>query len=106
MVDASLGPKSMSLEQLKDVAQTGDLLLFESKGLPSKMQRVLTRSKYDHVAMIVRASDQKIVVFESLRETGVSTCTWERFLTKKWYTNYQSIAYRPLKCNRDAKEFS
>ena len=37
-----------------------------------------------------------MVVFESLRETGVSICEWDRFVTKKWHSLYSKIAFRKL----------
>jgi hypothetical protein len=46
---------------------------------------MVTRSKYDHVAMLVRFNDGKLVIFESLRDTGVGICEWDRFITKKWF---------------------
>ena len=70
------------------------------------MFRLVTRSKYDHVAMLVRVSESKLVVLESLRETGVSVCDWDRFVTKKWFNLYTSISYRRLSCDRCEPEFS
>lgn len=35
-------------------AQTGDLILFKSTDLVSKLQRNLTKAEYDHVGIIIR----------------------------------------------------
>ena len=70
------------------------------------MFRVLTQAKYDHVGMVVRHSDGKLSVFESLRESGVALCDWERFVTKKWYKLYHSMAYRRLSCSREEPLFT
>lgn len=62
---------------------------------------MVTRSKYDHVAMVVRfgggggsAGEGKLVIFEALRETGVGICEWDRFINKKWYQLYSRVVYR------------
>ena len=36
------------------ICETGDLLLFKTKNTGAKIQRVLTNSEFDHVAMIVK----------------------------------------------------
>jgi cell wall-associated NlpC family hydrolase len=46
-------------------ADTGDLLLFSTSSIGSGVQRILTRSDYDHVAMILRYSDSRIMFFEA-----------------------------------------
>jgi len=70
------------------------------------MCRLVTRSKYDHVAMLVRVSETKLVILESLRETGVSVCDWDRFMTKKWYDLYTTMSYRRLSCDRCEPDFT
>ena len=69
------------------------------------MQRVLTRSDYDHIALVIRYENDKIVVFESLRDTGVTMCPWEKFMNLKWYSNYDRVIYRRLNFPR-TKEFN
>jgi hypothetical protein len=64
---------------------------------------VVTSSKFDHVALVVRLPQDRLVIFESLRETGVATCDWDRFITKKWNEMYNLIVYRKLKTVRDEK---
>lgn len=97
---------TMSQEVLREIAQTGDLLLFSGKSLAAGMFRMVTRSKYDHVAVLVRVSESRLVVLESLRETGVSVCDWDRFVTKKWHNLYSLISYRRLSCDRPEPDFS
>ena len=91
----------ISNNEFKRVAETGDILLFQSKTIASQLQRVVTSSKFDHVALVVRLSQDRLVIFESLRETGVATCDWDRFITKKWNEMYNLIVYRKLKTVRD-----
>ena len=43
----------IDVDEFKDHADNGDLLLFKSQTFGTKVQRVVTRSEYDHVGMIV-----------------------------------------------------
>jgi len=52
------------------------------------MVRILSQTKYDHVAMVIRLEDGKIMLLEALRESGVGLCEWSRFLNKKWNKLY------------------
>jgi hypothetical protein len=54
--------------------------------------------------MLVRFADGKLVVFESLRDTGVGICEWDRFINKKWNELYTRVVFRKLHCSR--KNFS
>lgn len=89
--------------QFKDIVDTGDILLFQSKAVASKMQRMITRSKYDHIALILRYSNGKLVIFESLRDTGVSVCDWDRFMRMKWFNLYNKVEFRKLYYPRSQK---
>lgn len=51
----------------------------------------MTAADYDHIALVLRYSNGKIVLLESLRETGVTTCEWDRFIRLKWYEKYHSV---------------
>jgi hypothetical protein len=66
---------------------------------------VVTGSKYDHVALILRFPDGRVAIFESLRETGVTIVEWDRFINKKWYELYSRIVYRRLHCERTPEFF-
>lgn len=41
-------------EDFLNIAETGDILLFSTDNFAAKMQRGLTRSKFDHVGLIVK----------------------------------------------------
>mmetsp|Transcript_21530 Transcript_21530/g.19096 ORF Transcript_21530/g.19096 Transcript_21530/m.19096 type:complete len:163 (+) Transcript_21530:211-699(+) len=43
----------IDVKEFKNLADNGDVLLFKSETFGTKMQRVVTRSGYDHVGMIV-----------------------------------------------------
>ena len=47
------------------VAATGDVLLFSGKNLAAKAQRFVTRSKYDHVALLLRYSSNQLAILEA-----------------------------------------
>jgi len=53
-------------------AQTGDVLLFYTRHMGASIQRALTNSDFDHVAMVVRFRSYELMVFESNQATGVS----------------------------------
>ena len=47
------------------IADTGDLLLFRGKSIITKIQRTLTMSEYDHVALLLRYSSGRLVILEA-----------------------------------------
>ena len=51
---------------------TGDIILFRAKALGAKVQRVVTRSKYDHVALVLKYNDGGISLLEATNQEGVS----------------------------------
>ena len=51
--------------QFKATASTGDILLFSGKNLSAKAQRFVTRSKYDHVALLLRYSSNQLAMLEA-----------------------------------------
>ena len=46
-------------------ADTGDLILFKGSSVATKVMRTVTRSEYDHVAMLLRYSNGKLVILEA-----------------------------------------
>ena len=50
---------------MKNMADTGDVLLFTGSTFVCKLQRVLTRSRFDHVAIILKYSDGRLVILEA-----------------------------------------
>lgn len=92
-------------------AMTGDLILFKSTTMISKVQRKITNSDYDHVAMVIRDKFEASEVFllEAVN-SGVQLSRWSyvrNFLLSE--TNminsrscfYEKIAYRAVKTNRN-----
>jgi hypothetical protein len=48
-----------------NTADTGDVLLFTTHNVGGQMQRFVTRSKFDHVAMVLKYSDGRIMMLEA-----------------------------------------
>ena len=69
---------NMSEQQFLAKADTGDILLFRSTNGVSKMTRGLTKSHFDHVAMILKfETDPREVYFiESTGNAGVALNRW------------------------------
>ena len=40
---------------------------------------------YDHVAMMLRYNNGKLVIFESTGSTGVAVLDWDIFVKNKWH---------------------
>jgi len=57
------------MKNFKELADTGDLIFFKGRTMGSKVQRFFTRCDFDHVAIILRYKNDKLVLFES---TGTS----------------------------------
>lgn len=77
-------------------AETGDIVLFAGKDVGSALIRSLTRSKFDHVGLLVRLSDH-VILFESLAGKGVCKWRWDVLRnTDYWQTNYSKVVYRKL----------
>ncbi|KAM3135611.1 hypothetical protein pb186bvf_012282 [Paramecium bursaria] len=91
----------LSIEQLLETAEDGDLLLFRGKDLNCQFQRAFTQSQYDHVAMIIRMEQNQIYFFEALPLHGVGLCRWQSFISRKWYELYEKICLRKLHVERD-----
>ena len=52
----------MNIEDLKSLADTFDIILFKNRTMMSKVQRILTNSDYDHVAMILKTSNKELFI--------------------------------------------
>ena len=85
------------------MAATGDVLLFSGRDLASKAQRFLTRSKYDHVALLLRYSSDQLAILEATSLEGVQVLLWTDFLKFKWHLMYSRLVYRPLEYERSGK---
>lgn len=76
------------------IAETGDILLFLTDHTAGKIQRFLTGSSYDHVAMVIKLHGD-LMVFEANQGDGVALYKWRKFV--KYFNLYKRITYRKLK---------
>jgi len=60
----------------------------------TKLQRTITGSDFDHVAMVLRYADGSIVLLESTGNTGVALLDWKTFTKNKWQNLYEKICFR------------
>eukprot|EP01017_Pseudomicrothorax_dubius_P016314 TRINITY_DN1850_c0_g1_i8.p1 TRINITY_DN1850_c0_g1~~TRINITY_DN1850_c0_g1_i8.p1 ORF type:complete len:269 (-),score=51.52 TRINITY_DN1850_c0_g1_i8:111-917(-) len=97
----------MHVDQLMREIQSGDILLFTMKDFGPNIQRFVTRSKYDHVAMLLKdetkREDEQVIVFEATSSEGVGFTKLKDFITNKWYLLATRMVVRRLYCNRDNK---
>ncbi|CAI2366371.1 unnamed protein product [Moneuplotes crassus] len=97
----------LDVDEFKELADNGDLLLFKSQTFGTKFQRVVTRSEYDHVGMIVLCETDKdvntIFLLEAVCDDGVRLVEFLPNLDK-YFDAYPKIVYRPLQgIERDEK---
>ncbi|GAB5369137.1 hypothetical protein AAMO2058_001379700 [Amorphochlora amoebiformis] len=82
-------------EVLRNVT-TGDILLFQTKGIGPSIIRRATHSPYDHVGLFVRKRGL-LGVLESLGEPGVLVSRFRAFLEQNWLHQYTHLVVRKLK---------
>jgi len=68
----------------------------------NKLQRVFTRSRFDHVALILKDCTNEIFILEATVSIGVSAFSWDNFVQKKGYNLFDKIVYRHLHFNKTA----
>lgn len=85
----------------QSVATTCDLLLFRGKGLSAKLQRAVTRSEFDHVALMLRYASGKLAFLEATALDGVTIIEWDEFLFYKWHLLYSRLIFRKLDMQRN-----
>ena len=94
-------PKFWRYQRISDYffrrhANTGDILLFRSKGVVAKMQRGLTRGDFDHIALIMCFASGKVILLEATDKDGVACLEWDYFIKMNWHTMYSRLVYRSL----------
>uniref|UniRef100_A0A7S4DV56 Uncharacterized protein n=1 Tax=Lotharella globosa TaxID=91324 RepID=A0A7S4DV56_9EUKA len=91
MSDLKTIPYKTALSTLK----TGDILLFQTKGVGPSIIRRATRSSYDHVGMFVRRGG-RLGVLESLGDPGVLVSGFHAFYEQGWFQQYTGLVIRRL----------
>jgi len=81
-------------------AGTGDILLFKyvfhlkkfytnrTKNLVAQVLRKVTRSQYDHVAMVLKYNEKDVVLLEATGQSGVTLCKWSSFKANNFHILY------------------
>lgn len=64
---------------------------------------MLTRSQYDHVAMILKYASGSIYALEATGGAGVGIFPWDSMVSKGWYELYNLVVYRRLDVDRTTK---
>ena len=70
------------------------------------MIRTATRSKYDHVAMIIKSwyphsPSEKVYIFESVQDIGVRVTDWDSIKDEVGHDKfYRKVIYRSVDFNR------
>jgi hypothetical protein len=59
----------------------------------------------DHVAIILKYSDDSVVLFEAVGQQGVILTTWKFFMERNFQRLYTKVAFRKLHCRRDEEFF-
>ncbi len=81
-ISAKKGWKVMHMSMLGDMAGPGDILLFKNKTTTSSLQRKVTGSEWDHVALIVPGKGEHLSLLEA---TGAGVETHDLLLRLKTY---------------------
>mmetsp|Transcript_42433 Transcript_42433/g.31085 ORF Transcript_42433/g.31085 Transcript_42433/m.31085 type:complete len:104 (+) Transcript_42433:272-583(+) len=61
---------------------------------------MITKSQFDHIAVIIRYSNQNIAFIESAHPNGVELVDWDHFKFEGYHKNYDKIVYRKLTMER------
>ena len=82
------------------IATPGDILLFRGNGVGCRIQRLLTGGSYDHVALLFRDRERKLMIMEAVQSVGVTCSYWYDFIENDLRPIYDKITYRHLCCQR------
>ncbi len=79
----------MNIEDFEALIDTGDLIFFRSNTVGGRVQRFVTNSEFDHVAMALKyrkpatnemPSMVKFYVLEATGINGVDIYSWDQFV--------------------------
>lgn len=91
----------ISANEFVNLADTGDILLFRSKGVFSRLVRAASgpRAQYDHVGVLVRLGDGNLGILEATG-SGVDILPWSEFLENEYQDLYRELALRRVHFKR------
>ena len=96
----------ISESDFTDLAQTGDILLFRSNTQAGAITRKLTKSHFDHVAMVVRLDQDRAqtVCYIEAVSGGVHRCSWAGLEGKVGPGKlYEKVCWRSVVFNRGSE---
>jgi len=106
----------MTLKELINISDTGDILLFRGNSFTCKVQRMITGSRFgifeiDHVAALLRYENDKLVMLEATGNEvnlmkGVALYFWDSFIRFKNYEAYDYVVFRHLDFTRSLETVS
>lgn len=82
----------------ENVAKTGDILLFKGFDKKSKLQRLYTKSEFDHVALLIRFNNV-LYFYDATNENGCKLKTFNEFFNRFCFLSFEKIVYRRLFIN-------
>lgn len=62
----------------------------------SKLQRMFTKSSFDHVVLLIKDYYNTLYIFESNQVSGVSIYPWSEFVSNSCLNSFEQISYRKL----------
>eukprot|EP00359_Climacostomum_virens_P008256 CAMPEP_0204904310 /NCGR_PEP_ID=MMETSP1397-20131031/4795_1 /ASSEMBLY_ACC=CAM_ASM_000891 /TAXON_ID=49980 /ORGANISM="Climacostomum Climacostomum virens, Strain Stock W-24" /LENGTH=226 /DNA_ID=CAMNT_0052073091 /DNA_START=460 /DNA_END=1140 /DNA_ORIENTATION=- len=89
-------------DQLSELTESGDILLFKSKSFLAKTLRTMIHQPYDHVGMIVYYHGLAYVI-EAISNMGVIFSLINKTRMEEWRHYYSKVVYRKLQCPRSAE---
>lgn len=85
--------------QLRQHAQTADLVLFKSKGFLATALRTVAKMSYDHIGILV-CYQGLIYIVEATSDLGVTFSSVDDLRLEGWRRDYSKVVYRKLTCER------
>lgn len=93
----------LTLRDFTDLTRTGDLLLFRTKCMWSKLYRTAWQCRYDHVAMVIKTKDRKVALLEVSGREALELTRISQFIGNGFPAMYHEIALRRVSFHRTAE---
>eukprot|EP00466_Bigelowiella_natans_P007691 jgi/Bigna1/131709/aug1.15_g6417 len=87
---------TVSFQSVMETGNTGDVLLFSTRGCANAGIRGAMCMEYNHVAFLVKGAGEPLGVCETLGNTGVAIFRFSDFFVHNWYRQYHTIVLRRL----------
>ena len=86
-----------------ETVDTGDILLFRSRDMGSKISRGVLGSSYDHIALIIKYVSGSVALLEATTADGVNIIMWDEFVANEWFAHSERLMFRQLITERTDK---